>query len=94
MAAKALRLHIEGMLEDGIELPEPSDIDTIKQADPDESNIYIAIPVIIPEAKTSPYTITFNTGVMKMVDQFAQAHHMSRSAFLAKAAEEYIREHC
>lgn len=101
-ATEALEFHIEGTLEDGLTLPEPSSIGAVREAmdeldkedDPSLSRTYVTIIPIIKNAKANRYNITFDSGLMRSIDEVAKQHGMSRSALLAKAAEEYVHEHC
>jgi predicted RNase H-like HicB family nuclease len=50
MAEEALALHVEGMLEDGENIPEPSNLETV-MLDPDYSD---GVPILVPLRLTVP----------------------------------------
>jgi predicted RNase H-like HicB family nuclease len=84
-AAKALRLHIKGMIEDGDPIPEPSSLDDI-MADPSSAD---AVPflVTVPDTKTKRVNITMPESELEAIDDYARQRKMSRSAFLLEAAK-------
>ena len=87
-AAEALQFHINGMLEDGEAIPEPSGIDAI-MADPENAGA-VAIIVRVPETKAKRINITIPESDLAEVDAYARDHGLSRSAFLLKAARQAI----
>lgn len=90
-AAEVLEFHIQGMVEDGEAIPEPSSLDAIA-ADPASTNA-VAFLVEVPDPKPRHVriNITMPTLVLREVDDYAQREKLSRSAFLAVAAMERIR---
>lgn len=81
-AAEALELHVEGLLEDGQAIPEPSALDDI--------DVTGAVPTLVPLAEQSRrilrLNITMEEGLVRSVDEAATRKGLSRSAFLAEAA--------
>ena len=63
MAQEALTLHIQGMLEDGEQLPVPSRLEDI-MSDPDYANALAYLVVSVPDAK--PRTVRVNVTVPEM----------------------------
>jgi predicted RNase H-like HicB family nuclease len=92
MAQEALTLHIQGMLEDGEQLPVPSRLEEI-MGDPDYANAIAYLVVSVPDAK--PRTIRVNITVpemtLKQIDAAAKKRGMSRSSFLVYAAQNAIQ---
>ena len=92
MAQEALTLHIQGMLEDGEQLPVPSRLEEI-MSDPDYANAIAYLVVSVPDAK--PRTIRVNVTVpemtLKQIDAAAKKRGMSRSSFLVHAAQNAIQ---
>lgn len=86
LAVEALAFHIEGMIEDGDPLPQPSSLDEI-MADP-VSRQAVAVLVDAPaEAERSVrVNVTLPESVLARIDTFASRSGYSRSGFLAKAA--------
>ncbi|UHS62552.1 type II toxin-antitoxin system HicB family antitoxin [Agrobacterium vaccinii] len=90
MAEEALTLHVEGMVEDGEAIPEPSSLDAI-MADPDNRDaVAILVSVKIESKKAIRLNITLPEDVLKEIDTYAQAHGLTRSGFLARAAKHEI----
>lgn len=92
MAEEALALHLEGMLEDGQVLPEPSSLDSVI-GDPENKDA-AAILVVFPpiqSGKTVRVNITLPEQVLEGIDRHAEAHGYTRSGFLAKIAREAIK---
>jgi predicted RNase H-like HicB family nuclease len=87
MAAEALALHLEGLIEDGEPAPEPSSLEAV-MADR-ESRDAVAILVPAPEgpARVIRVNITVPEPDLKQIDQFAEEHGFTRSGFLLKAAK-------
>jgi predicted RNase H-like HicB family nuclease len=92
MAQEALALHIQGMLEDGDQLPSPSRLEEIMN-DPDYASAIAYLVVSVPDAK--PRTVRVNVTVpemtLKQIDAAAKKQGMSRSSFLVHAAQNAIQ---
>ena len=92
MAQEALTFHIQGMLEDGEQLPDPSRLEDI-MSDPEYSNAIAYLVVSVPDAK--PRTVRVNVTVpeitLKQIDAAAKKRGMSRSSFLVHAAQNAIQ---
>ena len=92
MAQEALSLHIQGMLEDGDQLPVPSRLEEI-MSDPDYARAIAYLVVSVPDAK--PRTVRVNVTVpemtLKQIDAAAKKRGMSRSSFLVHAAQNAIQ---
>ncbi|NTF08726.1 type II toxin-antitoxin system HicB family antitoxin [Agrobacterium rubi] len=87
MAEEALTLHVEGMVEDGEAIPEPSSLDAI-MADPDNRDaVAILVSLKIESKKAIRLNITLPEDVLKEIDTYAQVHGLTRSGFLARAAK-------
>lgn len=86
MAEEALALHVDGMVEDGEAIPEPSALEAV-MADP-ENGDGVAILVSLPaeSKKAVRVNITLPEDVLKEIDAFAEAQGLTRSGFLARAA--------
>ena len=99
-AIEALALHLECMADDGAPIPEPSGRETAwtKVRDEHESFDIGPLPadtqlllVPAPELETRPkkITVSFRKPALDMIDRKAAAAGMTRSGFLARAAEAY-----
>jgi predicted RNase H-like HicB family nuclease len=91
MAHEALELHVEGMVEDGQALPEPSTLEVV-MAD-DDNRDAVAFLVSLPEkpVPTVRVNITMSADDLKAIDAFAEAHGFTRSGFLVQAAKKAMK---
>jgi predicted RNase H-like HicB family nuclease len=90
MIEESLSLHIEGLLEDGDTLPEPSTLDAIVKSK-DYTDAVAVMVVKSPEAPdaTVRVNITLPEKTLAKIDRKAAQKGMSRSSFLVKAAERW-----
>ena len=94
MAHEALSGHVECMKEAAFQIPEPSSLEQIKKKWPDwkdwkSSEYTTALIALIPSHETRKYTISMDSSLMARIDAVTK----NRSAFLAKAAEEFLGSH-
>lgn len=100
MATDALTGYLETSLEDGEELPTPSDFETAKakaleayremEIPPREETLYLLVPA---DPKLEPFvrlSISMQPRLLARVDRVAKNEGMTRSGFLAAAAHNYI----
>lgn len=85
MAAEALALHIEGMVEDGEAIPEPSSLEAVMQ-DADNRDGVAILVTAESKVKVVRVNITLPEDALRDIDQYAEAHGFTRSGFLTKAA--------
>ena len=91
MAEEVLAFHIEGMAEDGDEIPAPTSFDAISLTEdfrdavavlaikaPDSANPAVRINITIPDQ------------MLKRIDSYASQHGLTRSGFLVNAAKKEI----
>jgi predicted RNase H-like HicB family nuclease len=90
MIEESLSLHIDGLLEDGDALPEPSTLDAIVKSK-DYTDAVAVMVVKSPEAPdaTVRVNITLPEKTLAQIDRKAAQKGMSRSSFLVKAAERW-----
>ena len=87
MAGEALGLHIQGMIEDGEPIPEPSTLDEVAN-DPDmRGAVAVLITPDMPE-RTVRFNITARQSQLEAIDRRAKKAGMNRSAFLVHSALE------
>ena len=80
-AAEALALHIQGMMEDGEVIPEPSSLDALAN-DPDmEGAVAFLVSADVPDA-TVRVNITARESQIEKIDELARAAGMTRSAYM------------
>ena len=92
---EALEFHLEGMMEDGLPIPEHSDKKQVARwlKECAESVYPSLLEVVIPEAVTERVNITLPRYVLNRIDDYTRSHHQKRSAFLSQVAMEYISTH-
>jgi len=90
MIEEALGFHIEGMIEDGEAVPEPSTLDEILKAEGYVDAVAVMV-VKAPETEgaTVRVNITLPEKTLAQIDRKAAAQGMSRSSFLAQAAKRW-----
>ena len=93
MAAEAHGGHIDLMAEDGLPIPEPTDLDTLME-DPENRG---GVPVMVPartsrSAKAVRVNITLPKDVLRQIDRHAERYGFTRSGFLAQAARRAMGE--
>jgi predicted RNase H-like HicB family nuclease len=91
MAHEALSGHVECMKDARLRIPEPSSLDEIKKHWEDwndwkDSEYTTALIALVPSHETRKYTISMDSSLMARIDGVTK----NRSAFLAKAAEEFL----
>lgn len=89
MAKEALAFHMEGMLEDGDEIPEPStDFKALYEKYVNEEGFHSLMLVSIP-AKVKKVRVNISVPELDLnyIDTVASKHGMDRSAFLIHAAK-------
>lgn len=87
MAEEALALHIEGLVEDGEAIPEPSRLEDV-MANPENLTGVAILVAVRTEAKSKAIrvNVTLPEDVLEQIDQYAEQHGYTRSGFLAEAA--------
>ncbi len=86
MGAEALALHIEGMIEDGEAIPEPSNLDAVMHDPDNRDGVAILIPADI-KAKAIRVNVTVPEDALREIDAYAESHGFTRSGFLVTAAK-------
>jgi predicted RNase H-like HicB family nuclease len=91
MAAEALALHVDGLLEDGEALPAPSNLDEVMahRENRDGAAIFVGVRSEV-RGKAVRVNVTLPRDVLEQVDRFADAHGYTRSRFLAHAAQRML----
>ena len=87
MAEEALTLHVEGLLEDKEAIPEPSSLDEV-MSDPDNRDAVAILVAVKTEApKCIRVNVTLPEDILEKIDRQANRQGLTRSAFLARAAQ-------
>jgi predicted RNase H-like HicB family nuclease len=92
MAEEALAFHIQGLVEDGEAIPEPSTLEEV-MSDPDNrSGVAILVAVRSDQPKAVRVNVTLPEDVLKQIDNYAEAHGYTRSGLLAQAAKKLMTD--
>ncbi|TVR61312.1 MAG: ribbon-helix-helix protein, CopG family [Spirochaetaceae bacterium] len=94
-AEEAILTHIEGLMLDNENIPQPSKIDELKELYQNQNYIWGFVSVDIGKLskEIKRINITIPENILSKIDAFAQKEGESRSGFLASAAIEYIAQH-
>lgn len=85
-AAQALALHVEGMIEDGQPIPEPSSLDAIMVDREHRDAVAFLVSAPARVMRAVRINITLPEDVLAEVDRAAEAQGLTRSAYIARAA--------
>lgn len=83
LAPEALALHVEGMIEDGAEIPAPSSLDEIQKLPEARGSVVLLVDQAEPTVRVN---ITSTAAKLRRVDQAAQRLSRSRSELLIESA--------
>ena len=89
-AEEALALHLEGLVEDGEPVPEPSTLEAVMD-DPAHRDGVAILVGMLTRARTVRVNITLAEDALREIDRYADAHGYTRSGFLTRAAKEAMR---
>ena len=87
MAEVALAFHIEGLLEDGKAIPEPSSLEDVMADATNRDGVAILVAMKTEGKKAVRVNVTLPEDILSQIDAYAEAHGYTRSGFLAKAAQ-------
>jgi len=85
MAQEALSLHIQGMMEDGEPVPEPSKLDDVAKDAAKQGAIAFLVKVE-PRDATVRINITARESQIEKIDELAEAAGLTRSGYMVRAA--------
>jgi len=85
MAQEALAFHIQGMIEDGEAVPEPSTLDDVAKDAAKQSAIAFMVKVDASDA-TVRVNITARESQIAKIDELAEAAGLTRSGYMVRAA--------
>ena len=90
MATEALALHIEGLIEDGEAIPEPSSLEDIMANAENRDGVAVLIAAPATAVKSVRINVTLPSDVLEQNDQYAEGEGFTRSGFLAQAAKKVM----
>jgi predicted RNase H-like HicB family nuclease len=85
MAEEVLAFHIQGMIEDGDAVPEPSSLDHVADDAARRGAIAFMVSVDAPDA-TVRINITARESQIEKIDALAEAAGLTRSGYMVRAA--------
>jgi predicted RNase H-like HicB family nuclease len=92
MAQEALELHVEGMIEDGEAIPEPSSLETVMAAPEHRGAVAMLVSVPDQKVRVVRVNITVPEDLLKAIDERATASGYTRSGYLAVLARRDLEE--
>lgn len=87
MAEEALCFQIEGLIEDGEAVPEPSSLDTVMSDPENRDGVAILVVVKTQAVKAVRVNVTLPEDVLQAIDRYAQSHGYTRSGFFRSSRE-------
>jgi predicted RNase H-like HicB family nuclease len=91
-AIEALELHIEGLVEDGNDVPEPSSLDEVMENAAHRDGVTFLVRVAETRSRVVRVNVTFKEHVLERIDDYASKHRMTRAGFLEDAALKKLAE--
>ena len=86
LAPEALALHIEGMMEDGATIPEPSTLDQLRNDPARHGAVCFLVSADTAADKSVRVNITARASQIRKIDDLADQAGLTRSAFLVQSA--------
>lgn len=90
MAAEALALHLNGLVEDGEAVPEPSSLEEIMTDQVNRDGVAVLVAAPAPAVKSVRINVTLPADVLEQIDRHAESEGFTRSGFLAHAARKAL----
>jgi predicted RNase H-like HicB family nuclease len=94
MAREAIELHIEGLIEEGMVVPEPNLVDRLRKKAQYAGGVWAVVDINPSKfrKRSKRVNITLPQRVLDSIDRFAESHGETRSGLLTKAVANYIAE--
>lgn len=91
MAIEALALHLEGFVEDGEAIPEPSTLEAVMADADNKDGVAILVAAPAQVVKAVRINVTLPEDLLASVNSYAAANGYTRSGFLALAAKKAMK---
>jgi predicted RNase H-like HicB family nuclease len=94
-AVGAVRAWVQDAIADGDPIPEPRTIEEL-HADPDirsaiaKGGVLASVPLLMDSGRPAKANISIDAGLLQALDDAAEMHNLTRSAFIATAIREKI----
>jgi predicted RNase H-like HicB family nuclease len=94
-AVEAVRLWAEDARAEGETMPRPRTIEVIRRdgevaAALAEGAVLAVVPLLLDAGRPAKANLSVDAGLLEAIDEAAEAHGLTRSAFIASAAREKI----
>jgi predicted RNase H-like HicB family nuclease len=95
MAKEVVELHLEGLIEEGMGIPDPTPIERLKRNADYDGGVWAVVEVNAADLRmpAKRVNITMPQRVLDSIDRFAASRGETRSGLLMKAATNYITAH-
>lgn len=92
---EAIDLHLEGIAEDGEDLPVASNISMHKDNPDYADGVWALVEIDMNryDGKSEKINITMPKNLIRRIDDYVQAHGLTRSGFLADTARQVVSSH-
>ena len=92
MAREAIELHLEGLIEEGLPVPDPGRVEDYRTRREYRGGTWAVVSVDPANLrlKATRVNITMPERILDAVDRFAEAENETRSGLLVKAATDYM----
>jgi len=89
---EAIELHFEG---ENLDIPLASDINELEASGEFKNGMWMLIDIDLSKFETKPVrlNVSLPMSVVKKMDDFAATNHLTRSALIVKATDEYLQNH-
>ena len=89
---EAIELHFEG---EDFDVPQPSDINELESSGQYTGGMWMLVDIDLSKLESKPVrlNVSLPISIVKRMDDFASQHHLTRSALIVKATEEYLEAH-
>ncbi len=87
MAQEAVECHMAG---EGLPVPAPTALEKLANNPQYEGGVWMLVEIDVRRIDAAPKRVNISLpgALLTQIDEYAQTHHLSRSGFLAKAAQE------
>lgn len=89
---EAIELHFEG---ENYVFPLPSDINALERSGQYKGGMWMLVDIDLSKLDSKPMrlNVSLPVSIVKKMDDFASQNHLTRSALIVKATEEYLNSH-
>jgi predicted RNase H-like HicB family nuclease len=90
-AEEVLRFHADGMVEDGLDLPEPTPLEAVLESADARGGAVYMVHLVPPKGRAVRVNVTIDESLLAAIDRAATQSRMTRSGFLAQAVRETLK---